>query len=82
VGTGDAGDEFGEDDRLAEAGTAEQAGLTAADERREQVDHLDARLEELGLRGEFLDRRRIAVDRPALLGLDRARGRRSARRAG
>ena len=31
---GDAGDEFREDDGLAQAGPAEQAGLAAADERR------------------------------------------------
>jgi hypothetical protein len=56
-----------QDDGLAETGTAEEAGLAAADERREQVDHLDARLEELRSRGELGDRRRIAVDRPTLL---------------
>ena len=72
MGTGDAGDELGEDDRLAEAGTAEQAGLAAADERREQIDDLDACLEELGLRRQIGDRRRIAVDRPALRRVDRA----------
>ena len=49
VRPGDAGDQLGEDDRLAEAGPAEQAGLAAADERREQVDDLDAGFEQLGL---------------------------------
>ena len=44
---GDAGDQFGEDDRLAEAGPAEQARLAAADQRRQQVDDLDAGLEQL-----------------------------------
>ena len=39
---GDAGDQLGEDDRLAQAGTAEQTGFATADERREQVDDLDA----------------------------------------
>ena len=34
---------------------------------REQVDDLDAGLEHLGRRGEVLDRRRGAVDRPALV---------------
>ena len=38
-----------DDDGLAQAGPAEQAGLAAADERRQQVDHLDAGLEHLGL---------------------------------
>ncbi len=47
VGTGDAGDQLGEDDRLAQTGTAEQTGLAAADERREQVDDLDAGFEQL-----------------------------------
>ena len=32
---GDAGDEFLEDDGLAQAGAAEQAGLAAADQRRQ-----------------------------------------------
>ena len=35
----------GEDDRLAQPGAAEQADLAAADERGQQVDDLDARLE-------------------------------------
>ena len=39
---GDAGDQFLNDDGLAEAGAAEQAGLAAADEGGEQVDDLDA----------------------------------------
>ena len=72
MGTGDTGDQFGEDDRLAEAGTAEQAGLPAADERGQEVDDLDAGLEELSLRGEIGDRRWIAVDRPALRRVHRA----------
>ena len=55
VGAGDAGDQFGEDDRLAQPGPAEQAGLAAADERRQQVDDLDAGLEQLGL-GREIDR--------------------------
>ena len=57
VGAGDAGDQLGENDRLAQSGPAEQAGLAAADERRQQVDHLDAGLEELGL-GRQVDQRR------------------------
>ncbi len=79
---GDPGDQLGENDRLAQTGTAEQTGLATADERRQQVDHLDAGLEELGLgrqvgqgrahRGGSANARRR---RPA-------RGRRPARRAG
>ena len=72
VGRGDAGDQLGENDRLAETGTAEQAGLAAADERREQVDHLDAGLEQLGLGREVAELGRVAVDRPVFVGVDRA----------
>ena len=46
-----------EDDRLAEAGAAEQAGLAAADERREQVDDLDAGLEQFGLGRQLVELR-------------------------
>ena len=49
---GDAGDEFLNDDGLAEARPAEQAGLAAAEERGEQVDDLDAGFEDFGLWGE------------------------------
>ena len=63
---GDAGDQLGEDDRLAQAGAAEQAGLAAADQRRQQVDDLDAGLEQLGLGRQLGERRRLAVDRPVL----------------
>ena len=63
---GDAGDQLREDDRLAEAGAAEQAGLAAADQRRQQVDDLDAGLEQLGLGRQLGERRRLAVDGPVL----------------
>ena len=79
---GDAGDQFGENDRLAEAGAAEQAGLAAANQRRQQVDDLDARLEQFRLGGQ-LDRR--AAARRGSSGIPRrrpGRGRRSVRRAG
>ena len=79
---GDAGDQLGENDRLAQAGTAEQAGLAAADERREQVDDLDAGLEQLGLGRQVANVRRLAVDRPAIRRRRPGRGRRSVRRAG
>ena len=47
-------------------------GLAAADEGRQEVDDLDARLEQLGLGRQVGDRGRIAVDRPPLVDLDRA----------
>ena len=56
---GDAGDQFGENDRLAQAGPAEQAGLAAADQRRQQVDDLDAGLEQFGLGGQVGELRRL-----------------------
>ena len=52
--------------RLADAGPAEQPDLAALDVRRDQVDALEAGLEDLDLRREVAERRRIAVDRPAL----------------
>ena len=72
VGGGDAGDQFLEDDRLAQSGAAEQPGLAAADEGRQQVDDLDARLEDFRLRREVGDRRGIAMDGPVLFGVDGA----------
>ena len=47
-------------------------GLAAADEGRQQVDDLDARLEDFRLRGEVDDRRGVAVDGPVLFGVDGA----------
>ena len=82
VGAGDAGDQLGEDHRLAQAGPAEQAGLAAADERRQQVDHLDARLEHFRP-GRQIGHRRASRDGWAsILRRGSARGRRSPRRAG
>ena len=48
VGTGDTGNQLSQNDRFAQPGTAEQPGFTTADERREQVDDFDARLEHFG----------------------------------
>ena len=56
--------------RLAHAGAAEQADLATLDVRGEQVEHLDAGLQHLGLRLEVGEGRRLAVDRPALLDLE------------
>ena len=82
VHLGDAGDQLGQDDRLAQPGAAEEADLAAADERGEQVDDLDAGLELLGLGRELVERRRVAVDRPALATRRPVPGRRSGRPAG
>ena len=54
------------DDGLADAGAAEETDLSALHERRDQVDDLDARLEDLGLRLEVDEVGTLAVDRPAL----------------
>ena len=70
MGRCDSGDELGENNRLAETGTAEQTGLAAADERGEQVDNLDAGFEQFGLCGQITKCRRVAVDRPVLVGID------------
>ena len=72
VGAGDARDQLGQDDGLAQAGPAEQPGLAAADEGRQEVDHLDAGLEDFRLRRQVGHRRRLAVDGPMVLGLDGA----------
>ena len=47
-------DEFLDDNGLANAGAAEQTGLAALDERLDQVDGLDARLKDLGLRDQLV----------------------------
>ena len=67
---GEVVDQLLDEDRLADAGAAEQADLAALGVRRQQVDDLDAGLEHLGGRGELLDGRGGPVDRPALLDLD------------
>jgi hypothetical protein len=72
VEAGEAGDQLLDDDGLADAGAAEQARLAATDQRAEQVDDLDAGLEQLGLRGELVELGWLVVDRPPLLGGDRA----------
>jgi hypothetical protein len=62
----DVVDQLLDQDRLAEARAAEQSDLAATNERGEQIDHLHARLEDLDLRRQVGEERRIAVDRPAL----------------
>jgi peptide chain release factor 1 len=54
---------------LADAGAAEQADLAALRERHEQVDDLDARLQQVLAAGLLVVRRRRAVDLPVLLGV-------------
>ena len=67
---GDAVDHLLDEDRLADAGTAEQADLAAGDVGREQVDDLDAGREDLGLALELVEGRRRPVDRPVGVGVD------------
>jgi hypothetical protein len=52
--------------RLAETGAAEESDLSALDERCKQVDDLETGFEDLDLRREVGELRRVAVDRPAL----------------
>ncbi len=63
---GEVVDQLLDQDGLADAGAAEQADLAALDVRRDQVDALEAGLEDLDLRREVAEGGRIAVDRPAL----------------
>ena len=51
---------------LADPGAAEEPDLPAAHVRGHEVDDLDPRLEDLDLRGQLVEGRRIAVDRPPL----------------
>ena len=69
---GDVADELLDDDRLAHAGAAEDADLAALGEGCDEVDDLDAGLEDLDRGGLVLERRRLTVDGIADLGLDRA----------
>ena len=80
---GDVVDELHDDDGLSNAGTPEQARLTSLYVRSQQVDDLDARLEDFGLGLEFGGTPRgLPVDGPtlhlALLRGDRAHARRPA----
>ena len=59
-------DELHDDDRLADAGAAEESDLSAFHERRDQVDDLDAGFENFRLRLEVHEVGTLAVDRPAL----------------
>ena len=68
----DTRDQLLNDDGLAKARPAEESGLAAAKERREQVDHLDAGFEDFRLGRQVGKVRGVAMDRAALLDLDRA----------
>ena len=63
---GDVVDQLLDQHGLAGAGAAEEADLAALHVRRDQVDDLEAGLEDLDRRREVAERRRVAVDRPAL----------------
>src|SRR5205814_9746189 len=61
----DAGDELLDDDGFAESRAAEESRFAAAQERREQIDHLDAGFEDLGFGSQVDEGRRLAVAGPA-----------------
>jgi len=69
---GDVVDELLDDHGLADSGAAEQADLAALHVWSEQVDDLDARLEDLVRRVEGLEVRGGAMDRPTLGAFDLA----------
>src|SRR6266567_1376660 len=71
---GDPGDHLLDEHGLADAGAAEQADLAALDVRGEQVEDLDPGLQDLRSGLELVERRRVAVDPPALLDLQARRG--------
>ena len=63
---GDPDDHLLDEHRLADTRTTEQADLSALHVRREEVDHLDAGDQHLGLALELVEGRSGPVDRPAL----------------
>ncbi|OIQ68436.1 hypothetical protein GALL_499710 [mine drainage metagenome] len=62
VRLGDVVDEFHHVDGLADTGTAEQTDLAAFGKRAHQINHLDAGLQQLLRRTQFVIHRRFAVD--------------------
>src|SRR5262249_27302380 len=62
----DVVDQLHDHHRLAHAGAAEQAGFAALHVRCDQIDDLDARLEDFRLWLELRELRRFAVNRPTL----------------
>src|SRR5207237_2576818 len=67
---GDVRDELEDENRLADAGTAEQAGLAALRVRLEEVDDFDAGLEHLDAGRLLIERRSFAMDRPRFFRID------------
>ena len=67
---GDVVDEFLNDDRLADAGATEEPDLAALQKWLDQIDDLDAGLEHFFAGGLLIERRCLAMDRPALLVAD------------
>ena len=59
-----------DDNRLPHAGTAVGPDLSATGERRDEVEHFNARFEHVNRRGLLVKCGRLAVDRPVILGLD------------
>ena len=68
---GDVVDELLDEHRLAEPRASEEADLASLHEGRDEVDDLEAGLEDLDLRREVAERRWFAMDRPALDALRR-----------
>ena len=64
---GDVVDQLHDQNGLADAGAAEQAGLAALGVRLEEVDDLDAGLEHLDVRRLLVEPRRLAMDRQVVL---------------
>ena len=69
---GDVVDEFEDSDGLADAGAAEQTDLAAARERADEIEDLDAGLEDFRLGGLVGERRRVAMYRHHGAALNRA----------
>jgi hypothetical protein len=63
---GDVSDQLLDDDRLADAGAAEDADLATLGERADEVDDFDPGLEDLRLRRLLVERRGRAMDRQTL----------------
>ncbi len=68
---GDVTDQFHQGNRLADAGAAEQAHLATLDDGHDEVDDLDARLQNLGGGRLVLEFGRDPVDGPPRLGFHR-----------
>src|SRR5699024_12062588 len=68
--TGDPGDHFLNEYRLADAGADEQTDLAALNIRCQQIDDLNARLEHLGLGFKLIERGRASMNAPVFLGVE------------